>query len=391
MAKHVLKPGSNTTWYVYSSGDTWTVSKGLDFDIYNGDGISDTSAQYNSRFEIAGHITALDGEGLDLYGRNGSVYVSSSGVIQTAHGYGIAFEGSAYGGDVENHGRIASDLGGISMTGSSPQQGHQNRAEVINFGRITGGSYGIDSRSDDLTVVNKRGGFIQGGQYGIGSVDNDVTAINHGTIRGGAQGAILLNSGTDRLVNFGNIDGDATLNNGNDTFVNRGGRVTGVINAGVGADTYSVDSLALSLREDDFSDIDTVKSSVNWTLGDNFERLVLTGHRAIGGTGSDDVDTIIGNDKNNVLAGMGGDDILTGGAGADRFVFATLFGHDTITDFDDGKDIIDLRNYAGIDSLEDIADITGNRHKVTITLSDTDTATLSGIASRDITAEDFLF
>jgi len=392
MANHVLKPSSHMTWYVYTSGDTWIVRKGLDFEVYNGDGISDTSAQHNNRFEISGHITAPDGEGLDLYGRNDTVFVAASGVIQTSHGFGIAFEGSAYNGKVENHGKIVSNFGGVSMTGASPQSGHQSTAEVVNYGRITGDSYGIDSRSDDLRIVNKHGGFIEGGQYGVGSDGNDVTIFNQGTIKGGAQGAVYLkNGGNDTLVNAGRIVGDVFFNGGNDTFISKHGHVTGIINAGVGADTYVVDSTALKLHEDDFSDIDTVKASISWTLGDNFEKLVLTGAHAINGRGNDDINTISGNGKANNLTGMGGDDTLRGGAGADHFVFATGSGHDTITDFKDHVDKIDLRYYAGIYDFNDIASIAGDHGNLVITLSNADTITLNGISAHEISGKDFLF
>ena len=396
MANHVLKPGGHATWYVTTSGDSWTVKRNVDFQVYNGDGISDTSALHNSRFQIAGHITALDGEGLDMYGRNNTIVVAGSGFIQTAHGYGVAFEQTAYNGTLENHGRITSDFSGVGMTGKSPVSGHQSTAEIINYGRITGGEQiGIYSNSDDLRIVNKHGGFIGGGQYGYGitSVENDVTLINNGTIKGNFQGAIGLGTGTDSVTNSGAIIGDIKLGDGNDTFINRGGTVTGIVNGGVGADTYIVDSRALHLQEDGFSsqDIDTVKSSVSWVLGDNFEKLVLTGSRAINGRGNDQANMINYNAKSNVLTGMCGDEILSGGPGADHFVFAAGSGHDTITDFTDGKDKIDLRTYAGIDSFKDIAGIADDHGHAVITLANADTIDLSGVTAAHISAADFIF
>lgn len=50
--------------------------------------------------------------------------------------------------------------------------------------------------------------------------------------------------------------------------------------------------------------------------------------------GTDNDDTIVGDDEANVIAGAGGDDILTGGGDEDTFVFdGTDDGVDTITDF----------------------------------------------------------
>lgn len=391
--KHYLNPAGTTTWYATASGDDWIVRKGADFQVYNGDGISDSTSLHDNRFEVDGHITALDGEGLDIYGHNASILIASSGLIKTAHGYGIAFETTAYSGHLENHGTITSDFSGVSVTGASPVSGRRRAAEIVNFGKITASEQnGIYSNSDDLTVINKHSGIITGGQYGYGitSVENDVTVVNDGTIKGNFQGAIGLGTGNDRVVNYGHVIGNILLNNGNDIYVDEGGSVDGVINAGVGADTYIIHHKGLSLHEDDFSDIDTVKASINWTLGDNFERLVLTGNHKLNGTGNDDADTLIGNGKRNVLSGLGGDDVLKGGKGGDTFVFTSGSGHDMIADFGHGHDHVDLSGYAGVNDFNDL-DIAKQGQDTVITLSAMDTITLKDVAPQHLSAGDFHF
>ncbi|NUT88693.1 calcium-binding protein, partial [Pseudomonas corrugata] len=90
------------------------------------------------------------------------------------------------------------------------------------------------------------------------------------------------------------------------------------------------------------SEIDTVRSSVSWSLGANLENLTLTGVAAINGTGNALDNVLIGNAASNTLTGGAGNDqldggagndlliggigtdTLTGGAGADRFVFSAL-------------------------------------------------------------------
>ena len=87
--------------------------------------------------------------------------------------------------------------------------------------------------------------------------------------------------------------------------------------------------------------------------------------------GSKNADSLIGNDLDNVLAGKGGDDELTGGAGSDVFKFEKSLkdnGVDTITDYQwsaDGaeQDVLDLtaalksfKNALQVDSDADIAD-----------------------------------
>jgi serralysin len=390
--RHTLKSTTHSTWYITTSGDSWLVHRKAHLEVYNGDGISDTAAQIKSRIEIAGHVSTLDGEGVDLYGRSATVSVASTGRIETQHGFGIAFEGSAWGGMVENRGIIDCSLGGLGMFGAAAQSGDRFTAVVRNWGDIIGGSYGIDSRVDDLDIVNKAGGLIKGGQYAIGSVNNDVTLVNAGTIKGGAQGAILFNSGNDSVTNSGRIVGNVTLNNGDDTFVNSGGTVSGIVNAGFGNDTYVVDKASLTLREDDFSDIDLVKASIDWTLGDNFENLTLTG-RAISATGNADANIITGNARDNRITGLGGDDTLKGAGGADDFVFTPGCGRDTIVDFADGQDVIDLGGYAGIDGFDDIVSITASEKGAVVMLSENgmDTITLKGIGVAVIGAGDFDF
>jgi serralysin len=70
-----------------------------------------------------------------------------------------------------------------------------------------------------------------------------------------------------------------------------------------------------------------VLSSVSYTLPTNCENLSLTGVTAING---------VGNSLNNVLVGNAAANTLTGGTGADQFVFNTALSGtnvDTITDF----------------------------------------------------------
>lgn len=70
-----------------------------------------------------------------------------------------------------------------------------------------------------------------------------------------------------------------------------------------------------------------------------------------GGAGDDDLygfegnDGLSGGDGNDLINGGLGDDALTGNKGNDTFVFQGACGKDTITDFEKGKDRIDLSDY----------------------------------------------
>ena len=70
-----------------------------------------------------------------------------------------------------------------------------------------------------------------------------------------------------------------------------------------------------------------------------------------GGAGDDTLDGGAGDDT---LDGGAGNDTMSGGAGHDTFEFAAGHGNDTITDFTDGEDLIDLTQITGIDAFDDL-------------------------------------
>jgi Ca2+-binding RTX toxin-like protein len=69
-----------------------------------------------------------------------------------------------------------------------------------------------------------------------------------------------------------------------------------------------------------------------------------------------------GGDGNDVLHGGQGSDLLTGGAGADRFEFSGFNGTDTIADFQQGLDKIDILGYGG--ALNKFGDLAGHISQV---------------------------
>jgi Ca2+-binding RTX toxin-like protein len=115
---------------------------------------------------------------------------------------------------------------------------------------------------------------------------------------------------------------------------------------GLGNDTYVVDDLADVVVENPGEGIDTIQSSVSWTLGDGVENLTLIGLGTINGTGNALDNELVGNGLDNILIGGVGADTLTGGAGVDTFRLTSLTDSlaasmDTITDFVIGTDVLD--------------------------------------------------
>jgi Ca2+-binding RTX toxin-like protein len=190
-----------------------------------------------------------------------------------------------------------------------------------------------------------------------------------------AIGQVILDP-RDNVINGDNtaetitsrIDG-ATVNGlgGNDTLLGQAG--ADVLNGGLGADfmkgglsndIYVVDNAGDTVSEAGGSGVDTVRSSITFSLANAaraigaVENLALSGNASIGGTGNTLNNVISGNAGNNalsggsgndVLRGFGGSDTLTGGVGIDTlsggaqsdfFVFnapLSIANRDVITDF----------------------------------------------------------
>ena len=116
------------------------------------------------------------------------------------------------------------------------------------------------------------------------------------------------------------LDGDDIIfaDAGNDLI--NGGTGADAMNGGAGNDTYVVDNASDTTIEAAGGGIDTVQSSVTFTLASEVENLTLTGAAAINGTGNSLTNIITGNSAANTLNGGAGADALTGGAGDDTYI-----------------------------------------------------------------------
>jgi Ca2+-binding RTX toxin-like protein len=132
------------------------------------------------------------------------------------------------------------------------------------------------------------------------------------------------------------VDTGSTLlgTNGKDTLI--GGAGNDFLNGLAGADqmighqgddTYTVDSTKDVVTELANEGLDSVNSSITYTLPANVENLFLTGSANRNGTGNAADNMLIGNAGRNTLKGAVGNDTIDGGAGAD--VLAGGTGNDT--------------------------------------------------------------
>jgi Ca2+-binding RTX toxin-like protein len=211
-------------------------------------------------------------------------------------------------------------------------------------------------------------------------------AAGNDTLLGGS-GADVLEGGDGSDSLKGN-EGDDTLRggDGNDTLIGNagndwleGGAGADGYNGGNGWDTVAFGSSAIVL------DLATPSNSTGDAAGDTYD-LIEEFH------GSSAADTMIadsigrnfnGAAGNDTLMSGSGADVLEGGAGNDTFAFAASWGADTVADFVQGEDILDLST-SGL-QFTDLT-ISGN----VISDGSGNQITLTGF-SGTLTANDFVF
>jgi Ca2+-binding RTX toxin-like protein len=135
-----------------------------------------------------------------------------------------------------------------------------------------------------------------------------------GTVGETPHGAASGTDGDDNLIGTSANDVIHALA-GNDRI--DGGAGADRMHGGAGNDTYIVDNTGDIVDESDGSGIDTVVSSITFSLADtaktkgSVENLTLSGTAAINGTGNALDNTIMSNAGNNVLAGGNGIDTVS--------------------------------------------------------------------------------
>ena len=159
---------------------------------------------------------------------------------------------------------------------------------------------------------------------------------------GGAGDQVIFGSGGNN-----NLDGGG----GDDIILGRGG--SDVIDGGAGDDTINAGS-----------GDDTI-------------------------TGGDGDDTIKGGSGDDTITGGAGDDVVKGGSGDDVFVYGLDHGTDTISDFTDGEDLIDLSRISGITGFDDLT-VTRDGSDTVIDTGE-GTIRLENFDLDDLDADDFTF
>ncbi len=230
-----------------------------------------------------------------------------------------------------------------------------NGRDIINGGLqpdVIQGNGGNDRLHGDSGADTIHGG--RGNDTIFGGTGNDIidASIGDDIVRGedgrddirGGSGDDVIHGGVGDDTILGETGQDTIFGNaGNDSI--SGGADNDVIDGGKGADTIfgndGVDTISGGSGNDTI-DGGLRNDTIHGNLGDD----VLKGgggrDTLAGGRGDD---TLNGNLGDDILHGGAGSDILLGGGGADTFVYRKKDALDTIKDFQDDIDRLDLSDW----------------------------------------------
>ncbi len=254
----------------------------------------------------------------------------------------------------------------IILVDNNPAQG----VRVINH--FLGGDLALDyvgpNGGSGLTTAQMNQKAMMGGY------DNVVQGTSSANTLNGTAGKDLMFGGGGNDTLNGAAGDDRLLGEaGNDTLY--GGVGSDRLEGGPGDDTYTIDDNQDVIVEIAGEGNDLVNASVSYTLGENVERLTLTGSAAINGTGNALDNVLTGNGAANTLVGGAGNDSLNGGAGADSLLGGE--GNDTYVIDNVGDSVTELEN-EGTDLVQSSVTYTLGNNVENLTLTGSSALTGTG-------------
>lgn len=216
---------------------------------------------------------------------------------------------------------VLSGSDNLALTGNDLD----NRLEGNSGNNTLDGGQGDDlllgHEGDDTYLVNKK----YDGVYELADQGNDtvITSISDYALSDHIETLVLAGS---VFRGFGNDQANTLIGNDYNNILDGKGGID-VMQGGAGNDTYYVDHIDDAVIDVDLTgwgnESDRVYTSVNFTLPDFIEDLILTGSSEISGIGNNLENYMVGNSAANTLNGLGGIDQIYGYGGND-----TLFGGD---------------------------------------------------------------
>lgn len=170
-------------------------------------------------------------------------------------------------------------------------------------------AYGVDNEEDRAVETADDDGYdtvYANVSYTIGAYIEGLELLDHENIDGTGNDLDNDITGNDGANVLKGLGGDDYLDGGWDDKADK-------LFGGDGDDTYEIREDIDEIFEDSNAGYDAVRVDFSYTLGKNLEKLVLTGADDINGEGNDLDNRIVGNEGENTLWGLGGDDYLDGG------------------------------------------------------------------------------
>lgn len=249
---------------------------------------------------------------------------------------------------------LAANIENLTLSGAADINATGNTLNNVLNGNsgdnVLNGKTGVDTMAggagNDTYIVDNVGDIVtEAANSGTDLVQSSVSYTLGADIENLTLTGTLVINGTGNIL-------DNVMNGNSAANIIDGGAGADTMAGGAGNDTYIVDNGGDTVVENAAAGIDQVKSSTDYTLGNNVENLTLMGTDDINGTGNtlanivngnagqntlsggDGNDTLYGFDGDDILMGGAGLDTLTGGNGADTFGFTSLAGGaDVIRDF----------------------------------------------------------
>jgi Ca2+-binding RTX toxin-like protein len=372
--------GNNGSWII--AGDAAITSTG-------GAAILEESGLHGNKITIDGDLQSSAPQSVGAWFMGNRTDIDIGKQSEIVGDIGVLLFGK--GQSVINHGEIHSGIAAISS---------DHAAHVDNDGQLT--AYTNIQVASGSVITNMSHGEIIAGETGISIEGNKASKIVNNGLLTGNMAAVQDGDGALTLINHGTIHGSINLGRGDDIVDLRDGQFGNGVQGGEGNDTFLISTRQLAIGEELDQGIDTVKSTVSYTLGENLDDLILLGKGNTKGTGNGLENFLIGNSGDNTLSGADGadilngkegNDLLVGGTGGDNFVFHKGGDADTIQDYTDGEDRIAILGFAGITSF---AELQPHIHQhdvddVWITLGHGDRLVVQNTAAATLDATDFSF